>query len=400
VFLETTLSRNPALIETAFQMHRRGQIPPNCYVVDLEAVTQNARILRHSARENGLELYFTTKQVGFNPLVQRCAYQAGLTRALAIDPWEARVLAQNQIPIGHLGHLVQPPDGMLPGLLRLAPDYVTVYSLEKARRISQVASQLGRTVHLLLRVIAPGDFFHPGQEGGIPLENLVEIAGQIARLPDVCIRGVTSYPCLQVDANTLALLPTPNFSTILQAAEILRSMQATAMQGIKIEQINAPGNTCAAALPLLARLGATHGEAGHALTGTTYLHAAPGQPELSALVYVSEISHLDAQHAYLFGGGLYRRSSARQALVQASTGERVACPVLPFDPAAIDYYISLALPAGSRLQVGDGVLLAARAQVFVSRSLVAAVDGVQSGKPELAGLFDAWGRPVENLFLP
>jgi predicted amino acid racemase len=394
LFLETTLKRNPALIEAAFQMQRQGQIPPNCYVVDLEAVTYNARLLSQAASQHGLELYFTTKQVGFNPLVARCAHQAGLIRALAIDPWEAWILAQNQIPIGHIGHLVQPPEAMLPGLLRLAPDYITVFSLEKACHIADVAARMGLEVRLLLRVVAPGDIFHPGQQGGIPLVELAECATQIRRQKGVRICGVTSYPCLQVAAKGRELSPTANFLTIVNAAEILRSL------GITIEQVNAPGNTCATAMPLLERLGATHGEVGHALTGSTYLHTQPDQPELPALVYVSEISHLDAQHAYFFGGGLYRRSAARQALAQTRNGERVACPVLPLDPRAIDYYIPLALPNEPALQVGDGVLLATRAQVFVSRSLVAAVSGIQSGAPKLAGLFDAWGRPIERFLLP
>lgn len=398
MFLETTLKRNPALIEAALHLHRTGRIPPNCYVVDLEAVEHNARLLAQAAYENGLELYFTTKQVGFNPLVARSVFYAGLARALAIDPWEARMLAQNQVPIGHLGHLVQPPDAMLPGLLRLRPDYVTVFSVEKARRIAEAARRLGNPVRLLLRATAPGDFFHPGQSGGIPLQDLAQAAGQIARLPEVRIRGVTSYPCLHLDPETQALAPTPNFATLLQAAEILKAMDGN---GIRVEQINAPGNTCAAALPLLRRLGATHGEAGHALTGTTYLHADPGQTELPALVYVSEISHLDGEHLCAFGGGLYRRAGARQALVQTRAGERLTCPVEPLDPRAIDYYISLAPPqTGDRPRIGDSLLLAARAQVFVSRALVAVAAGLQTGKPELAGLFDAWGRAVENFFLP
>jgi predicted amino acid racemase len=234
---------------------------------------------------------------------------------------------------------------------------------------------------------------HPGQEGGIQLRELPEAARQIARLPNIRIAGVTSYPCLQVDLERHGLVPTQNFQTILQAAEILRTEL-----GILIEQINAPGHTCVAALPLLASMGATQGEVGHALTGTTYLHARLDQLELPALVYVSEISHCNAEHAYAFGGGLYRRAGARQALVQAEGGQRLLCDLLPFDPTAIDYYLAIRLPAGERLRVGAGVLISARAQIFVSRSLVAVVAGIQAGMPELAGLYDAWGRSVERFW--
>ena len=288
---------------------------------------------------------------------------------------------------------MQPPQGAIPSLLRLEPEYITVFSLEKAEHISQAARQIGCQVCLLLRVVASGDFFHPGQEGGIPLRELVEAARQIARLPNIRIAGVTSYPCLKFDPERRELIPTQNFQTILQAAEVLRTEL-----GISIEQINAPGHTCVTALPLLAGMGATQGEVGHALTGTTYLHAGLDQPELPALVYVSEISHCDSQHAYAFGGGLYRRAGAQQALVQAEGGQRIFCDLLPLDPAAIDYYLTLKLPVGVHLNVGAGVLIAARAQVFVSRSMVAAIAGIQVGKPELAGLYDAWGRPVERFW--
>ena len=393
MFLQAVLVRNPALIEAALQLLKAGQIPPNCYVIDLEAVESNAAVLSQAARQHSLELYFTTKQVGFNPLVARRVHRAGIAKAIAIDVWEASILSQNRIPIGHLGHLVQPPDAMIPGLLRLEPDYITVFSLEKAERISQVARQIQRQVCLLLRVVAPGDFFHPGQEGGIQFQELVETSRQIARLPNIRIAGVTSYPCLQVDPERRQLVPTQNFQTILQAAAVLRSEL-----GISIEQINAPGHTCVTALPLLAGMGATHGEVGHALTGTTYLHAGLDQPELPALVYVSEISHCDEQYAYAFGGGLYRRAGAIKALVQADGGQRIPCDLLPLNPMAIDYYLALKPPAGVRLQVGAGVLIAARAQVFVSRSMVAAVTGTQAGMPELAGLYDAWGRPVERFW--
>ena len=393
MFLQAALKRNPALIEAAFQLLEGGQIPPNCYVIDLEAVERNAGVLSQVARQHDLELYFTTKQVGFNPQVARRAHHAGIAKAIAIDAWEAHILSQNHIPIGHLGHLVQPPDAMIPSLLRLEPDYITVFSLEKAECISQAAQHLGRMVRLLLRVVAPGDFFHPGQEGGIQFRELVEVARQIARLPNIRIAGVTSYPCLQVDPKRRELIPTQNFQTILQAAEILRTEL-----GISIEQINAPGHTCVTALPLLAGMGATQGEVGHAMTGTTYLHAGLDQPELPALVYISEISHCKGQNAYAFGGGLYRRAGAHQALVQAMGDERLLCDLQPLDPAAIDYYLALKLPAGVRLQVGTGVLIAARAQVFVSRSLVAAVAGIQTGIPEMIGLYDAWGRPVERFW--
>jgi predicted amino acid racemase len=402
VFLDNTLARNPGLIRTALAFHREGVIPPNCFVIDMDAVAVNASLLEQAAIEHGLALYFTTKQIGFNPLLARCVVQAGIRKAIAIDAQEAAVLSQNGIPIGHVGHLVQAPTHMIHSLLALEPEVVTVFCVEKAKQISQIAAQDRRQVRLLLRVVSEKDSIFPGQEGGFCLDTLVEEAAAILRLPNVRIAGVTSFPCLELDEESQTLRPTHNFHSIVEAADILRGKL-----GIAIEQINAPGNTCVAAMEILARMGATHGEPGHALTGTTYLHAyrvperseaGSRQVELPAVAYVSEVSHLYGNHAYAFGGGTYRRAKINNALVGSRPDGLVRTQVLPLDPTAIDYYVSLALPPDHAVRVGDTVILASRAQIFVSRSHVAIAKGIQEGTPSFVGLFDSSGRIVERAF--
>lgn len=392
MFLQITRERNPRLIEAGLALHREGIIPPNCFVLDLDAVAANASQLAEAARRAGLSLYFTTKQIGFNPLVARRVVEAGIPKALAIDTREAVMLAQNGVPIGHVGHLVQLPARSIAPVLRLEPEVVTVFSVAKAEQISAVASQLGRRVGLLLRVVAKHDFLYPGQAGGIRLERLPAEATAIRDLPHVWIAGVTSYPCVELDEASGTLSPTSNFATILAAAAFLRDDL-----GVLPLQINAPGNTCAAAMELLAQMGATHGEPGHALTGTTYLHARSLQPEVPALVYVSEVSHLSSGLAYAFGGGTYRRAQTHNALVGCLPDQLAQTHVLPLDPKAIDYYIALARPRGQQVRVGDTVVIASRAQVFVSRSYLAVVAGIQSGQPSLSGLYDPWGRPAEGM---
>jgi predicted amino acid racemase len=392
VFLNATLERNPSLIQAALAFHRGGLIPPNCFLVDLDAVTANASLLGQAALAHGLSLYFTTKQIGFNPLLARSIVQAGIPKAIAIDVQEAAVLAQAGVPIGHVGHLVQIPAQMIGAILRLEPEVVTIYCVDKACQISEWAVRAGRQVQLLLRVVAEGDFLFPGQEGGFRLERLLDEAAAVLRLPNVRIVGVTSYPCLELDRDAQTLHPTHNFHTILAAARRLQDEL-----GVRVEQINAPGNTCVAAMEVLARMGATHGEPGHALTGTTYLHAHSRQPENPAMVYVTEISHLEGNQAYAFGGGTYRRAQDNNALVGLGPDRWTRTRVVPFNPTAIDYYIALDLPPDHTVRVGDSVLLASRAQVFVSRSFVAVARGIQDGHPVLAGLFDCRGRGVEPL---
>jgi predicted amino acid racemase len=392
LFLEAILARNPGLVSTAFSLHSRQAIPPNCFVIDLEAVAANARILSQAAARHGLSLYFTTKQLGFNPLVARTVSQAGIPKAIAIDFREAAVLSQHHVPIGHIGHLVQIPNQMLKPVLQLDPEVVTVFSVEKARQISDALDGAGKQVRLLLRVVSEGDYFFPGQEGGLPLERLVEDAAAIQKLPNLRIAGVTTYPCLQLEEGSQTVHAAPNFHTIRQAAEILHKEL-----GVEIEQINAPGNTCVASIPLLAELGATHGEPGHALTGTTYLHTQLHQAEMPALVYVSEVSHLHNGKAYIFGGGTRMRARIHKALVATTSNGWVKAEVEPIDASAIDYYLGLHLTNGHNIQVGDSVILASRAQIFVSRAYVAVVNGIQSGKPEFMGLFDAWGRAIDHI---
>ena len=49
MFLDVLRRRNPALVEAAIALHQAGRIPANCYVLDLDAVEDNARAFR-SAR--------------------------------------------------------------------------------------------------------------------------------------------------------------------------------------------------------------------------------------------------------------------------------------------------------------------------------------------------------------
>ena len=389
MFLPAVLERNPNLISAAVELHQQGLMPPNSFVIDVDTVAENAAKIRQAADKLGLALYFTTKQVGFNPLVARRVVEAGIPKAIAIDTQEAFALSRHNVPIGHLGHLVQIPRQLISPMLALEPEVVTVFGVEKARQISQAAERDGRQVALLLRVIAEGDFLFPGQPGGFCLDTLAADVLAIRDLPNIRIVGVTSFPCLELDAATHTLVPTRNFHTIVRAAHLLRSQM-----GIDIQQINAPGNTCVASLETLARTGATHGEPGHALTGTTYLHADGRQAETPAMVYVSEVTHLAQNGACAVGGGLYRRSKVNDALVGCDPARMARTEALPLDPTAIDYYVTLNMPAGQRVNVGDSVVFASRSQAFITRSYVAVLANVPDGHPRLLGLFDPLGREV------
>ena len=389
MFLGQIQKKNPRLMEAALQLHRSGVIPPSCFVIDLDAVAANTRMLVQSAAQNGLSLYFITKQVGFNPLFAREAVKNGIEKAVAVDWNEAFTLMENGVELGHIGHLVQIPDKYLGPLLRAKPEVITVFSVEKARRLSEVAQAEGLQANVLLRVVDRKDYIYSGQEGGIALSDLERALDEIHSLPNITIAGVTAFPCTVFDSLKKAFVITNNLHTLCKAADLLAKRYS--LEGL---QLNVPGNSCCATFPLIREYGATHAEPGNALTGTTPLHALCDQPEIPALIHVSEISHKSKDMAYCYGGGLYRRSSVDKALVGNDPASLKEAKVFAPDNTAIDYYVGLKPAAKGDFHVGDSVLWSSRAQIFVTRSSVAIVSGIQSGKPALDGIFNPFGQKV------
>ncbi|MFJ9854264.1 alanine racemase [Streptomyces sp. NPDC101150] len=384
MFLDAVLARNPRLVACAAELHGSGAVPPGSYVMDLDAVAANAALLAAEAGRLGLTLWFVIKQLGRSPALIG-AIARHIPHFAAIDPAEARLLHAAGARPGNLGHLVQIPSRALPEMLAWRPAAVTVYDLANARAVSDAARRLGLVQDILVRVEGAPGAVHPGQEGGVPLASMAAFAAAAERLPGVRIAGVTAFPCLACDPDTGLPAPTPNFELALRARDLL------AERGGARPVLSAPGVTSMATLSLLARLGATHGEPGHALSGTTPLHAVDfRQPERPAYVYVTEVAHTLADGSpALFGGGFYPRGAVRSALIPR-TGARLRVRDAP--AAYIDYY-RLLEPGDAR--VGDTAVLAFRTQVFVTRSVVAVVSGLSEGRPELAGCFDPWGRPLD-----
>lgn len=387
MFLDTVLTRNPGLVDAAAALHRNGEIPPDTYVVDLDAVEANAALLAAEAERLGISLWFVVKQLGRNPELIR-AIARHIPRSAAIDPAEARTLHAAGAQPGNLGHLVQIPRRALPEMLAWRPETVTVFDLANARAVSEAARELGFVQDILIRLEGADGSVYPGQEGGVPLDRLDAFAKDAEALAGIRIAGVTAFPCVLCDPTTGVPAATPNFGLALKARELL------AARGHRDLKLSAPSATSMASLPLLAELGATHGEPGHALTGTTPLHALdPAQPEKPAYVYVSEVAHtLEDGRPAIFGGGFYTRAHIRSALLPR-TGTRLGVQDSPAEN--IDYYRLLDAPArATDVRIGDTALLAFRTQIFVTRSTVAVVSGLASGSPRLNGLYDAHGRAL------
>ena len=401
MFLRATSRRNPTLIKAAVEFHQQGIIPPNTYLVDLDTFKDNVRKVVSTAKVYGLSLYHMTKQQGRNPILAKAAEEAGLEKIVAVDFAEAKALYRHGARMGHLGHLVNIPKHMIPVALKMQPEVITVYSLDKAKQIAEVAEALGICQELLVRVYNESDTYYPSQIGGIPLEDLADSVKKINSLPGVKVAGLTNFPCILFNYEKQIPEATPNLYTLQEAAELL---QRTVH--IELKQINAPSLTCAATIPLLAEAGATHGEPGSCLTGNTPLHAFDDeQPEIPAMGYVSEVSHVLYGKGYAFGGGFYPRGRFKEALVGENPETIISSKlqVEPDPPEVIDYHGTLVIGEQKNIKPGDTVVYAFRAQVFVSRSYVGVVEGLHSGSKEkwrLVGLHNQLGYEVnrEELF--
>lgn len=393
MFLDALRRRNPALIEAAVALHQRGDLPASTYVVDLDAVTANAATIAGEAERLGVEVLAMTKQVGRGGPFMAAIEAGGIGRTVCVDMACARATRAHGLRVGHLGHLVQVPHAEAAEAAALEPESWTVFSLEKASEAGRAAADQGREQALLARIQAPGDTFYPGHEGGFPAAEVRRVAEQIDALQGARFGGITSFPALLFDRDAGEVAPTPNLRTLADAAEELRR------DGRDGFAVNAPGTTASDALATLAAAGATQAEPGHGLTGTTPLHAVRDLPERPAVLYLTEVSHVHGGRAYCFGGGMYVDPVFPPYELGALVGTepsieslRRVRAKLP-DPAAIDYYGQLfgddEPPRG-----GESVVIGFRIQAFFTRAYVAGLHGVESGAPQVAGIWDGAGRDV------
>lgn len=409
MFLSMTQRRNPALLEAARALHADAAIGPDTYVLDQDVVAQNARALAATAAQHRVEPWFVMKQLGRVPALTATVAKH-IPLATAIDVREARAVLRAGAGLGNVGHLVQVPRRALPGVLAASPAYMTVYDAANLRAVANAAAQLGIRQRVLLRIAGDPAETYPGQEGGIEPAQVGATLDLAAGLGHVEVAGVTGFPCVLFDQSRAAVRVTRTADRVLAGAEMLREAGIDPV-------IDLPSHSSCSTIPLVAELGGTHVEPGHALTGTTPEHAHRDDlAERPALVYVSEIAQESPVPA-VFGGGFYPRGHARHVLLGAGSHVRPARLVdAPADN--IDYYRRLRAgttpasepgepgpdaggeprPAGPEApleaELGEVALMAFRTQIFVTRSRVAVVSGIQDGQPELLGLFDSTGTEL------
>lgn len=379
MFLSALERENPSLIKEAIRLHKKGLIQPDTYLLDLDQIRLNARKLLEKANKNSITLFFMLKQIGRNPLVAKELMKIGFTGAVVVDFREALLMMENDIPLGNVGHLVQIPQSLLREIMIYGVQYITVYSIEKVELINEIAGELGIKQNILVKVLESDDTIYDGQTSGFSLSELPNFIKKVNRLDNVNIAGITTFPCFLLAQDQL--LPTKNLKTVIKAKNIFEDHE------LPIKELNMPSATCMATIEQINDYGGTQGEPGHALTGTTPLHAVRSQPEKPAILYVSEISHQYNRHSYFYGGGFYPRGHWENVIVVKEHRKNYD-KVLPFSSDNIDYYI------GTKTchEIGATVIASFRTQMFVTRSEIAVIDGIHSNKPECLNIFDSQGR--------
>ncbi|MCY3880039.1 MAG: alanine racemase [Rhodobacteraceae bacterium] len=396
MFLDVLRRRNPEFIEAAISLHQTGKIPSNSYVLDLDAVEENARLFSSEARKLGLSTFAMTKQVGRNSGFCNAVKRGGIDRIVAVDMACALACERGGIKTGHLGHLVQIPRHEADtAARRVRPDFWTVFSADKAREAADASIAVRNTQRLLARIHTEGDVFYRGHEGGFPAENIVAVADMIDSLNGASFAGITTFPALLFDNKTGRVIPTPNLSTLARARDSLLK------NGRDHIEVNAPGTTSSVVLGGLADAGATQCEPGNGLHGTTPLHAVEDLPERPAVLYLTEVSHCHNGKAYCFGGGLYidpvfpdydvMAIVSSEPTVASSSLASVEIP----PPSAIDYYGMIDMSDSTTSRSGDTVVFGFRGQAFVTRALVTGVSGISKGTPQVVSIEDCLARTVD-----
>lgn len=384
MFIDIVQKKNPDLIKVAIELHQNGEILPDTYVLDVDAILENGRALCKKAEENGIKLYAMTKQFGRVPYLAKKLVEIGFTGIVTVDFKEALVMMDNGVKLGNVGHLVQIPSSLVDKVVRHSPEIITVYSLEKIKEIDLAAKKYGKVQDIMLRVLERDSKIYSGQSGGFYLDQIEKLTKEVLKLKNVRINGLTSFPCFLYNCDKNIIEGTKNIESIKKAEKILKEL------GISVQQLNMPSATSLQNIESIKAYGGTHGEPGHALTGTTPFNSKNLEGEIPGIIYVSEVSHNLDEKSYCYGGGHYRRSGISSVLIGKNVENLKRCSITPPTMESIDYYFELS----ENNSIGDTVIGAFRTQIFVTRSSVALVEGIKTGNPKVVGIYDSLGREI------
>lgn len=389
MFLNKLQENNERLLHCAFALHQSGEILPDTYVLDLDAIKENASLMVNKANELNIELYYMLKQIGRNPYIGKMLEAVGFKGCVAVDYKEALTLIDGGCHMSNVGHLVQVPKFALKKILMAKPDYVTIYSLDIIDEISKVCLENNLTQKVLVRITDDDAQVYSGQVAGFNSNDLENILAYINNKTGVEFGGITAFPALLFDSKVNKIVPTDNVHGLERAKLVLEKL------GYKDYMINVPSASCVSSFETARKVAGDKKcscEPGHGLTGTTPLHAISNQVEKVAYCYVSEVCHNFKDKAYCYGGGHYRRGHMENCLVGNDYESMKLVKVkAPLDDS-IDYHYELS----ENFKVGLTCLMAYRTQVFTTRSTVALVEGLSNNNFKLVALYNSQGEKINR----
>lgn len=384
MFLNKIKEKNNKLVDVAIEMHQKGEILPDSYIIDIDTLLDNAKKILDAANKKNVKLLFMLKQLGRNPYIAKKLIELGYDGAVVVDYNEAKVMMDHNIPIGNIGNLVQTPNSMLKEVIEYGVGVMTVFSLEKLKKINEISNSLGKTQDVIVKVYSESDKFYCGQEAGISILEFQSFIDEAKKLENINVVGVTSFPTFLYDNKTNKIEKQENYFTVYKAKEILEK------NGIEVTHVNLPSVTCTQNIIDNFEGENLVGEPGHGLSGTTPAHIHSDLQEIPCVVYLTEVSHNFKDRAYVYGGGHYRRSHVENAIV--SNGSKILFDkVVPMDSESIDYYFQL----NNSHNIGDSVVMSFRYQIFVTRSRVVLVENLKSDY-RIVGIYDSLGRKYDE----
>lgn len=384
MFLDKLQERNNNLIDAAIKMHQKGLIIPDSYVIDVDTLIENARFMLKEANKKNIKLLFMLKQLGRNPYIAKKLVELGYEGAVVVDFNEARIMMDNNIPIGNVGNLVQTPNAMIDKLVEYGVGVMTVFSMEKLEKINESAKRLNKVQNVIIKVYKDDDIFYSGQESGINLEEFDSFVKKAKDLENINIVGITSFPTFLYNKESNKIEKQENYYTVYKAKEILEN------NNIDVKHVNLPSVTCVTNIVENFDGKNIYGEPGHGLSGTTPAHAYNDLEEVPCVLYLSEVSHNFKENAFVYGGGYYRRSNVKNAII-SDGNKKDNDDVLEMDPESIDYYFKLK----NNHNIGDTVIMSFRFQIFVTRSRVVLLEK-NNEDYKIVGVYDSLGRKINE----
>jgi predicted amino acid racemase len=239
--------------------------------------------------------------------------------------------------------------------------------------------------------------------GGTPEHEALDLVERIEQLDGVTFAGVTTYPGVRFDLRRGEWVTTPNFETMIRFASKVKERL-----GLDVEHINPAGNNCVESISLIAAAGATYCEPGQAFVGGLVANAFSDQPEVPAIAYVTEVSHIIGTVPYVYAASMVANNTIGiwNPLYYDALGaslSRLGVEPLELrvrshpqrfpasDPTAF-MYNSIQPCSGVEARVGDTVIFGFRTQLYrANGGRLAVVEGIHRGEVHVLGFSDRNG---------